>query len=201
LPNIATYINQYEIYLNKELNQEVVETDLITVRQLIDLGYAFEEDYSPQIITIQPGKNWIETNQCWYTKSAVSSIEDVLHWYSSGDFMFDSPMAIGRANAGVRPTVTIPYTTFKELSKTPKESLISFTIDGTSYQGVEGMTWEEWVNSEYNISNYVIGDNNYIVSADNKYIICNRFSAAYAKSNDVIDSRSDIYYLEPQQIK
>ena len=29
--------------------------------------------------------------------------------------------------------------------------LITFTIDGTTYQAEEGMTWEEWVNSEYNI--------------------------------------------------
>ena len=29
-------------------------------------------------------------------------------------------------------------------------NLITFTIDGTKYQAEEGMTWEEWVNSEYN---------------------------------------------------
>ena len=31
-------------------------------------------------------------------------------------------------------------------------SLISFTIDGESYQAEEGMTWAEWVNSPYNIN-------------------------------------------------
>ena len=31
-------------------------------------------------------------------------------------------------------------------------ALISFTIDGTSYQAEEGMTWGEWVNSSYNNS-------------------------------------------------
>ena len=30
--------------------------------------------------------------------------------------------------------------------------MIKFTIDGTEYQAEEGMTWEDWVNSEYNIS-------------------------------------------------
>lgn len=29
--------------------------------------------------------------------------------------------------------------------------LITFTIDGVEYQAEEGMTWEEWINSEYNI--------------------------------------------------
>ena len=29
-------------------------------------------------------------------------------------------------------------------------SLVSFTIDGTTYQAEEGMTWQEWLSSEYN---------------------------------------------------
>ena len=33
-------------------------------------------------------------------------------------------------------------------------NLISFTIDGTQYQADEGMTWEEWCNSDYNVNNY-----------------------------------------------
>lgn len=33
-------------------------------------------------------------------------------------------------------------------------NLISFTIDGTTYQAEEGMTWEEWVESEYNTGGY-----------------------------------------------
>lgn len=31
-------------------------------------------------------------------------------------------------------------------------TLISFTIGGTSYQAEEGMTWAEWVESNYNTS-------------------------------------------------
>ena len=33
-------------------------------------------------------------------------------------------------------------------------TLISFTIDGTAYQAEEGMTWGEWVESEYNTNSY-----------------------------------------------
>lgn len=29
-------------------------------------------------------------------------------------------------------------------------TLINFTIDGTTYQAEEGMTWQQWVNSSYN---------------------------------------------------
>ena len=35
-----------------------------------------------------------------------------------------------------------------------EEDLISFTIDGVSYQAEEGMTWDEWVSSSYNTDNY-----------------------------------------------
>ena len=38
--------------------------------------------------------------------------------------------------------------------------IISFTIDGTSYQAEEGMTWAQWVNSDYNTATpkYYIND-------------------------------------------
>lgn len=39
---------------------------------------------------------------------------------------------------------------------TTEVTLISFTIQGTSYQAESGMTWGEWVNSTYNTSNYTV---------------------------------------------
>lgn len=42
---------------------------------------------------------------------------------------------------------------------TTTPTLISFTIDGTSYQAEEGMTWAEWVDSEYSTVGFeVVGD-------------------------------------------
>ena len=44
-----------------------------------------------------------------------------------------------------------------------ESNLITFTIDGTEYQAEEGMTWAEWVESEYNTVGAVlipdVGDN------------------------------------------
>jgi hypothetical protein len=34
-------------------------------------------------------------------------------------------------------------------------NLITFTISGTEYQAEEGMTWGEWLESEYNTNNFV----------------------------------------------
>ena len=33
-------------------------------------------------------------------------------------------------------------------------NLITFTIDGSEYQAIEGMTWGEWIDSEYNTDDY-----------------------------------------------
>ena len=42
--------------------------------------------------------------------------------------------------------------------------LITFTIDGTTYQAIDGMTWEEWVNSEYNTRSFLLsGEREYII--------------------------------------
>ena len=50
-------------------------------------------------------------------------------------------------------------------------SLISFTIDSTTYQAEDGMTWEEWVESDYNIDGYTIGSAfNSINSTTGKYV-------------------------------
>ena len=44
---------------------------------------------------------------------------------------------------------------YYELYGKPK-TLISFTIDGTSYQAEEGMTWREWISSKYNTNHFTI---------------------------------------------
>ena len=36
------------------------------------------------------------------------------------------------------------------------KELISFTIEGTQYYAIDGMTWGDWVNSEYNTDGYRI---------------------------------------------
>lgn len=49
--------------------------------------------------------------------------------------------------------------------------IITFTINGTSYQAEEGMTWGEWVKSDYNTDGFTIGLHNFVYSSDNtRYI-------------------------------
>lgn len=56
---------------------------------------------------------------------------------------------------------------------------ISFTINGTSYKALSGMTWGEWVESEYNTDRYYLRGTPYVHSG---YYIDN------ANSDDVIEN-------------
>jgi hypothetical protein len=56
-------------------------------------------------------------------------------------------------------------------------SLITFTIGGAEYQAEEGMTWGEWVDSEYNVNRKVfinldntIGSGFYFVGTEEYYV-------------------------------
>lgn len=53
-----------------------------------------------------------------------------------------------------------------------KESgiVLTFTIDGTSYQAEAGMTWREWCESEYNTDGYEAGDNYVTFDIHNYYV-------------------------------
>ena len=42
-------------------------------------------------------------------------------------------------------------------------TMITFTIAGTTYQAEEGMTWTEWVNSDYNTYDFMIDNSNYYI--------------------------------------
>lgn len=46
---------------------------------------------------------------------------------------------------------------------------ITFTIEGISYQAEKGMTWNEWVNSSYNIDGYYCS-NNYVYTSNDLFV-------------------------------
>lgn len=62
--------------------------------------------------------------------------------------------------------------------------LITFTIDGTEYQAEDGMTWEQWVNSEYNTKGFTVYGGqirlnfSYIISAISSDVIISNYAYA-----------------------
>jgi hypothetical protein len=75
--------------------------------------------------------------------------------------------------------------------------LLTFTVGGVEYQYEEGMTWEKWVNSDYNIDGYIIIEEQ-AMSGIHKHISLNNRKVYFQRSNgttyiaveytDIIDS-------------
>lgn len=61
-------------------------------------------------------------------------------------------------------------------------TLISFTIDGTSYQAEDGMTWEQWIASEYNTDRYAAHPNLGTGTEDSKVPAKNQYCITYNSS-------------------
>ena len=72
-------------------------------------------------------------------------------------------------------------------------NLITFTIDGTQYSAEDGMTWEQWCNSNYNTYGYAIDYNGYIAAGVGHDYVA--FSDSLVESDDVIiNNRSYTHY-------
>lgn len=84
--------------------------------------------------------------------------------------------------------VTEEYDGTVTITESEPENLMSFTIDGTTYQASDGMTWLEWVGSEYNTYGYscpgaygnVIGKSsmNCVARSNGTYVIGSEFIIA-----------------------
>lgn len=55
----------------------------------------------------------------------------------------------------------------------PEVVLISFTVEGTSYQAEEGMTWAEWIESDYNTSSSIINSEGSVKTTTGSYVTYN----------------------------
>ena len=78
--------------------------------------------------------------------------------------------------------------------------LITFTIDGTTYQAIDGMTWGEWCNSDYNAEGFYIYNSYVFFNTGKKCISNNQSSSSLnaAKSTDVILVSHEYYGVYPE---
>ena len=63
-----------------------------------------------------------------------------------------------------------------------ENELITFTIDGTSYEAEDGMTWGEWCDSEYNTGGYAAHPNIGVGTEDSKVPAKNQYCITYNSS-------------------
>ena len=153
---VKTYIENYELYLKNISGDLFVRGDLISVRQLIDLGCYASYDYThsgSETCVDSYYFNWLINGNRWWTKSAFPDPEGEYYglgnkiWYVevSGviDFEVYNPPGIT-----VRPVITIS-------KEALEKKIISFYIGDEKYYAYEGMTWGEWVDSSFNTSGYI----------------------------------------------
>ena len=97
---------------------------------------------------------------------AVANITDAIFGTWSGTFNYNVAMS---DVAGGTETPTPEQPSNPDDGDGEEANLCTFTIDGIAYQGEVGMTWSEWIDSDYNTINaYLKG--NYIAIDDNKTI-------------------------------
>lgn len=63
-----------------------------------------------------------------------------------------------------------------------ENATITFTIDGTTYEAEDGMTWEQWVASDYNTDGYAAHPNLGTGTEDSKVPAKNQYCITYNSS-------------------
>ena len=99
------------------------------------------------------GKTWTQSNitsNTFYSVYYANGIWVAGSYYSESTFSY-----IVGDNESDYPDKTVQDGYYYEKVL---PALITFTINGTSYQAKEGMTWAEWINSEYNTGGYALSN-------------------------------------------
>ena len=74
------------------------------------------------------------------------------------------------------------------------------TIDGVTYQFEDGMTWGEWVDSEYNTSEIVIKNCIYLAeNSSSSYYLASMNDDVYVTTTSLIDSSLQYYILKQSE--
>ena len=77
----------------------------------------------------------------------------------------------------------------------PSLDLITFTIENETYNAIQGMTWGEWVNSEYNTIGITINEYNSCVEYDIYNVATQDTLFIQYASDFIIENQNYIYYI------
>ena len=161
-------LNNYFDYINTVI--PVNKVDLITLKQIENLGCTIPSDYAYSAdISCDALRNYawwsygVLDLEYWWTKSAVSNKSNEI-WMASktglSKYVNYATIATGLMGLpGVRPVITLS----KEVYNSLLDGKLSFTINDVVYEAEVGMTWEEWIDSEYSSDDFRIKSSQYIV--------------------------------------
>lgn len=63
--------------------------------------------------------------------------------------------------------------------------LITFRIDGTSYNAFEGLTWAQWCNSSANTKGYYVGSDNSVYDSSGDFYVVNVGEAGISSNHPI----------------
>ncbi len=134
-------------------------------------------------ITINATKGTYDISKYYY------SVDNGVTWNESAN----NKIVISNLTQDTKYTLKVYAQDVKGLNSEVKSitattiKLISFTINDIEYKAVEGMTWEEWVDSKYNVGNNYNTD-------QNGYVIFNNYKVGRIGNNicSLISSSSEI---------
>ena len=175
---VEGYVNNYKNIIESEFGLSVEEARLITYDELQN-----SETFACSSEGCSNKYPFIYSTVYW-TGSAYGDASNIytMDAYEDYSFIYISPYS-NFTNYGVRPVITIPKWTFS--------NKIKFTISGGTYYAKEGMTWEEWVNSQYNPTEALVqpdlcsNDREY---RSNGYHIKNTFNDTLVLNSNLVSS-------------
>lgn len=112
-------------------------------------------------------------------------------WFSGAPYIYVPSSLVTAYQSATNWTYFSSY--FSSIESLGK-ALVTFKIDHVDYYVEAGMTWEEWVNSEYNTKPYYIDEYGYVSDASGNYIIY-ASGGSYVPSSDSIIVNG-IYLIE-----
>ena len=141
--------------------------DYTKTEELEALGHDIIEHAEKAATCTEPGYNaYVTCSRCDYT--TYQDIAALGHNNVSYEAKAATCTAVG--HEAYVACSRCNYTTYKEIAKIPhsyengtctmcglKQEIITFTIDGVTYQAENGMTWGEWIESDYNTGGFAIG--------------------------------------------
>lgn len=150
--NAKTYINKYKEIIDTKLGITTTKADLISLKELEKLGctipdgYLYTTDITKRTCKNSPYISWINKSINWWTKSAAADnpYQNVWNYCDAKNFCSNH---INIVQKGIRPVITIPKSALKK-------ELISFGMGLYEYQAEKGMTWEQWIISNYNTDGF-----------------------------------------------
>lgn len=139
-------IESYVSYLKELTDSFILSGDLISLNELKGLDCTIINDYSSGS-TCKNSKysTWLLNGEVWWTKSAnPNNPTNIWLINTTGG----TSLGAHGSSYSVRPVITISKEYFNQ-------GTILFSVDGVVYKAKQGMTWGEWIESEYNIDGYV----------------------------------------------